>query len=87
MNRSWYSPSINEKSPDSVHQILAFGSLDDIKSLKKAIGEKKIKEFFLKNPKKVYTSPTLNFIKNFVLNINDSVDEQKYLKSTPRNIG
>ncbi len=87
MNRSWYTPSPNTESPDGIHQILAFGTLDDIRDLKKTIGETKIKELFLSHPKKVYSSSAFNFIKNFILHIGSSIDEQQYLKTTPRNIG
>jgi len=84
MNRSWYTNTTNERSPDTIHQILAFGTLDDIRTLKKAIGEGRLKELFLRYPKKIYTMPVLNFIKNFILHINTSIDEQDYLKYTPR---
>lgn len=87
MNRSWYNNTVDEKSPDAIHQILAFGTLDEIRELKNKVGRSKIKELFLHYPKKIYTSPTLNFVKNFILNINTSIDEQKYLKHTPRRIG
>lgn len=87
MNRTWYSKTINKNSPDSIHQILAFGTLEDIRSLKATTGEEKIKELFINYPKKVYTLPNLNFIKNFILHINSSIDEQKYLKYTPRRTG
>lgn len=87
MDYSWYTNSKSKKSPDAVHQILAFGSLYDIQILKKTIGIKKLKDLFFKYPKKVYTAPLFNFIKNIVLRIHTSVDEQKYLKNTPRRIG
>lgn len=87
MNRSWYHTSNNDKSPDTVHQILAYGTLEEISSMKEASGEEKIKELFLDHPKKVYTLAALNFTKNFILHISNSIDEQKYLKYTPRNIG
>jgi len=87
MNHSWYTDKTDEKSPDTIHQVLAFGTLDDIRSLKKRVGRGKIKELFLRYPKKVYTQPSLNFIKNFILGIGGSIDEQKYLKHTPRRIG
>lgn len=87
MNYSWYTNSKNKKSPDSVHQILAFGSLYDIQFLKKTVGIKKLKDLFLQYPKKIYTAPLLNFIKNIILRIHVSLDEQKYLKNTPRRIG
>ena len=61
-----------------------YGTLKEIAVLKKTLGENEIKNLFLSHPKKVYTAPALNFIKNIVLNINTSVDEQKYLKTTPR---
>jgi hypothetical protein len=39
MQYSWYSNNADKKSPETIHQILAFGSLDDIKSLKQTLGE------------------------------------------------
>lgn len=86
MNRSWYTNSAGVKSADAIHQVLAFGTLDEIRLLKKTVGEEEIRELFLQNPKKIYTSSGLNFIKNFILGITSSVDEQKYLKNPPRNI-
>lgn len=87
MNYSWYTNSKSKKSPDAIHQILAFGSLYDIKFLKKVIGINELKSLFLKYPKKIYTAPLFNFIKNIILRIHTSIDEQKYLKNTPRRIG
>lgn len=87
MKSVWYSNKADINSPDAIHQILMYGNLKEIKSLKKTLGEKKVKELFLSHPKKVYTAPALNFIKNFVLNIQTPIDEQKYLKTTPRYIG
>lgn len=87
MNYSWYTNSKSKKSPDAIHQVLAFGSLYDIKLLKKSIGLKKLKSLFLKYPKKIYTESVLNFIKNIILQIHSSIDEQKYLKNTQRRLG
>ncbi len=64
-----------------------FGKLDDIKSLKKEVGEDKVRELFLTHPKKVYTASALNFIKKYILDINTPIDDQKYLKFTPRVTG
>ena len=86
MDYSWYTSTKNEKSPDTIHQILAFGSLSDIRSLKKIVGKEKLKTLFLKYPKKIYTAPLLNFVKNIILHIS-SIDEKKYLKNTPRRVG
>lgn len=85
MKYSWYSPSTRKNSPDVIHQILALGTLDEIRLLKKTLGEVGLRKLFLDHPKKAYTSTTFHFIKNFILHI-DSIDEQRYIKDTPRSI-
>jgi len=80
----WYSPKAKLASPDTVHQILMFGNLPEIQSLKKNLGEQTVKELFLHFPKKIYTQSTLNFIKKLILKVQNPIDEQKYLKNTPR---
>ncbi len=83
-NRVWYSPKSDLKSPDTTHQILMFGNLEDIRLLKKTVGETTIKNTFLRFPKKVYTGAALNFIKKFILRLPTPIDDQQYLKTTPR---
>lgn len=85
--RVWYSSNKNVNSSDSIHQILMFGTLREIKSLEEDLGRERLKELFLKYPKKIYTASAFNFIKNFVLGISVFIDEQKYLKYAPRHIG
>lgn len=87
MNRVWYAPIEDESSPDNIHQILMFGKLSEIQSLKKKLGSSRIKEVFLQYPKKIYTAASLNFVKNFILRLPSSLDDQQYLKHTPRAIG
>ena len=82
----WYSSKTDLQSPDAIHQILMFGGLKDINFLKKALGKTLVKDIFLHYPKKIYTNSALNFIKNFILSINTPLDEQKYLKNTPRSV-
>lgn len=82
----WYSPNTNINSPDSIHQVLMYGSLEDVRSLIKHLGTDHIRSVFLQYPKKIYTNQALNFIKKFVLKTKTSIDEQKYLKSTTRNL-
>lgn len=86
MNRLWYSRKHVGQSPDTIHQVLVFGTLEEIRFLKQKAGEKNIRDLFLNYPKKIYTSASLNFIKNFVLHITRSIDEQNYLKNAPRHI-
>lgn len=86
LKRVWYSNQRDVKSPDTIHQILMFGKLDEIRSLKAKLGLQTIKELFLRYPKKIYTNTAFNFVKNFILGIDDPIDEKKYLKYTPRHI-
>jgi hypothetical protein len=86
-NHTWYAPKTDISSPDTIHQILMYGTLNEISTLIKKQGIEKVKKVFVKFPKKIYTNSAFNFIKNFILEINKPVlDEQKYLKSSPRNI-
>ncbi len=85
-NYSWYTDKPTEKSPDNIHQILAFGSIKDIKNIKRTLGENTLTNLFLQKPKKVYSASSFNFITRFILHIKN-IDEQKYLKSTPRRTG
>ena len=84
---SWYSNYTSLDSPDTIHQIFALGTLADIKSLRNIVGEKELKNIFITYPKKIYTVQTLNFIKKFILHISTTLDDQKYLKYTPRYTG
>ena len=82
---AWYSRNKNIYTPDAIHQILAYGTLYDIRLLKKRVGKTALQKLFISRPKKLYTSPSLNFIKKFILDVNAKIDEQKYLKNTQRN--
>lgn len=83
-NRVWYAPRAKITSSDYVHQVLMFGNLSEIKHLKKQLGEPALKKIFLHYPKKIYTDSAFNFVKNYILDIQTAIDEQKYLKYTPR---
>jgi len=83
-NYTWYSNSGSLESADTIHQILAFGTLSDFRELKAKVGEQKLQKIFVTYPKKVYTPQSLSFIMRFILHISDPVDERRYLKHTPR---
>ena len=70
-----------------IHQVLMYGSLEDIKWLKKTYKPGDIKKEFIQKPRKLYTIPAYNFIKQYLLGINKSLQEDRYVKTTPRNIG
>jgi len=68
-----------------IHQILQYGNLQDIKWLFKVYSAEQIKNEFIKQPRKGYSKPGFNFIKNFILKLTEkSIDENKYLRNSPR---
>lgn len=69
-----------------IHQVLAYGDIDEIKLLLKTYSLEEIKDVFLNFPKKIYTKPVFLFIKNYLLKINKQIDEQYYVKSYSRHI-
>jgi hypothetical protein len=63
-----------------IHQILAFGSLEQLKWLLKNYSLKEVREVFIKYPLKIYRPQSFNFIKNFFVKIeNKKLDEKKYI--------
>lgn len=86
-NYIWYSNNRDIHSPDVIQHTLAYGSLGDIRELKECIGEEEVKKVFITYPKKLYTKSMFNFIKNYILHIDTTLDEDRYLKNTPRYIG
>ncbi len=83
----WYKKNTDLNSPDTIHNILAYSNLSAIKDVKKAVGEEKLKEIFLASPQKVYSPSGLNFITKFILHSTETINESRYLKTTPRYIG
>lgn len=84
LNYTWYTNSNTIDTPDAIHQILAFGRLEDIQELQKKLGIQKIRDIFVTHPKKIYTPSGLNFISEFILHISSPIKKHEYLKSTPR---
>lgn len=64
-----------------IHQVLSYGSLDQIKWLFKIYKKKEIREVFLKFPKRIYIPSVFYFIKNFILGLKKKrLKEEKYVK-------
>lgn len=61
-----------------IHQVLAFGSLRDIRKLFKVYPKAVIKDEFLKNRKGIYDPKTLAWLK-IILGVK-RIDERKYVK-------
>lgn len=85
-NYTWYNKKLNLDSPEAVHQVLIYGGLAEIDELKDKLGAVKIREIFSCFPYKGYTPADFNFIKNFILKIEDPLDDKRYLQTTPRDI-
>lgn len=65
-----------------IHQILSYGSLDQIKWLFKVYKREEIREVFLKSPKNLYTPAVFYFIKNFILDLKKKkLKKEKYVKT------
>ncbi len=69
-----------------IHQVLMYGSLPQIKWLKKVYSKSEIKDTFIRAPRKIYTKSSYNFVKNYLLEIDKKLFEHSYVKTTPRNI-
>jgi len=67
-----------------INQILAYGSIKDLKWLFKAYPKQTIKNVFLKEPIKTYRPQAYNFAKNILLEINKSLNQNRYVINTPR---
>ena len=82
----WYKKSDDVRSADTIHQILVFGTLEDISDFKAEVGDKKMREIFIQKPKNIYTKADFNFVKRYLLKIDQEIDGTAYLKTSARNI-
>ena len=64
-----------------IHQVLAFGDIDEIRWLFKNYSPDEINSVFVNIPKRIYTRPIFLFIKDYILKIKTELDENKYVKS------
>lgn len=70
-----------------IHQVLAYGSVSQIKWLFKTYPLKTIKKIFTSKPVKTYRPEAFNYAKNALLKLNNHhLDEKNYVINTPRNI-
>ena len=65
-----------------IHQVLGYGSLQQIKWLFRVYKPTEIQEVFEKYPKKVYLPSVFYFVKNFILNLKSKkLPPQIYVKT------
>lgn len=65
-----------------IHQVLMYGTLEQICWLLDVYPKSEVKKTFLNKPQKVYTKPAFNYIKNFILGL-DSIrlQDDKYVST------
>jgi len=65
-----------------IHQVLIYGTIEELKWLFNTYSKKDIIDVFLNVPYKNYPRQNFYFIKNFIINLKDaSIDEDKYVTS------
>lgn len=64
------------------HRVLSYGDLDDIHVLFSIYAVEDLQRTFLANPMNIYTRAGLNFVKNFILDMeNTPVEKALYVKT------
>lgn len=70
-----------------IHQIFAFGRIEDIIWLFKTYSSRELTKIFTSIPYKDYTAARFHFVKNYLLGLkNRNLNERLYVKNTPRDI-
>jgi len=64
-----------------IHQILAYGDMEDTRWLFKNYRKNEIKDVFIDCPRNIYTRPVFLFIKDFILDIKKKLNEKEYVKN------
>ncbi len=78
---------LNKDKEYIIHQILAYGSWENIIWLFDKYGKDKVKEVFINYPSKDYSPAGLKFVSKILLDVENKIDPQRYDRSTPRIIG
>lgn len=65
-----------------IHQILSYGSFQEIRWLFKVYSSGEVVNVFLRFPKKIYQPAIFNFVKVFVLGLKEkALSQEKYVKT------
>lgn len=65
-----------------IHQVLRYGSIEDIRWLLRTYDSETIRKTFLNHPAQVYSKSSLHFVKNAVLDLEQQrINERAYLQS------
>ncbi len=87
-----WSVDTNKLDPEKnkiyiIHQILAYGTWEQIKWLFANYPRETISRVFCQFPSKDYVPASFNFVKNHLLKISEPLDPASYVKTFPRHLG
>ncbi|OGV96773.1 hypothetical protein A2W24_01780 [Microgenomates group bacterium RBG_16_45_19] len=82
----WSKPlefwDLNLDKTEIIHRVLRYGTLQDIRWLKKTYSNDELKHTFLHSPKVIYSKPSLNFTKNFILGLTQTqINPNQYVQT------
>lgn len=85
---AWSKNNLNTEKDRAyiINQILAYGTLEELRWLYKTYSKKTLKDVFLNQPIKQYTPASLNFAR-LLLDIVNPIDLHRYDKTLSRHIG
>ncbi len=73
---------LKRDAPYIIHQVLQYGTFEDIRWLFKVYTKKDIVSVFVKHPSKTYPKVVYYFVKNFILDLKKlSLNENSYTTS------
>ena len=78
---TWYNRSAKLDNPETIHQVMSLGKIDEIIEMEHELGLEKIRQAYLKYPKKIYSRPVFLFINKYFINNQEPIDERKYVKN------
>ena len=80
------NPNTEKDRAYIINQILAYGTIEELRWLYKTYSKKTLKDVFLNQPIKQYTPASINFAR-LLLDIVNPIDLHRYDKTLPRRIG
>ena len=67
-----------------IHQVLSYGSMDDIRLLSRLYSRDEIISIFKNYPKRIYTRPVFLYLRDFLLKIGLVLYKKDYVKNIAR---
>lgn len=78
---TWYNRVAKLDNPETIHQVMSLGKINEIIEMEHELGMEKIRQAYLKYPKKIYSRPVFFFINKYIIKNQEPIDERKYIKN------